>query len=59
MHLSEKQTQAIELIEDNKTKEIIYGGGAGSGKTALGVYSILKNALKYDGSRWLIGRAVL
>ena len=59
MHLSLKQTQAIELIEDNKTKEIIYGGGAGSGKTALGVYSILKNALKYDGSRWLIGRAVL
>jgi len=59
MHLSEKQTQAIELIEDNKTKEIIYGGGAGSGKTALGVYSILKNALKYEGSRWLIGRAVL
>ena len=59
MHLSEKQTIAIELIEDNKTKEIIYGGGAGSGKTALGVYSILKNALKYDGSRWLIGRAVL
>lgn len=59
MHLSEKQTQAIDLIEDNKTKEIIYGGGAGSGKTALGVYSILKNALKYDGSRWLIGRAVL
>jgi phage terminase large subunit len=38
MHLSEKQTIAIELIEDNKTKEIIYGGGAGSGKTALGVY---------------------
>lgn len=59
MHLSLKQTQAIELIEDNKTKEIIYGGGAGSGKTALGVYSILKNALRYDGSRWLIGRAVL
>jgi hypothetical protein len=59
MHLSQKQTIAIELIEDNKTKEIIYGGGAGSGKTALGVYSILKNALKYDGSRWLIGRAVL
>jgi hypothetical protein len=59
MHLSQKQTIAIELIEDNKTKEIIYGGGAGSGKTALGVYSILKNALKYDGSRYLIGRAVL
>ena len=43
MHLSEKQTQAIDLIEDNKTKEIIYGGGAGSGKTALGVYWILKS----------------
>ena len=30
MHLSEKQTIAIELIEDNQTKEIVYGGGAGS-----------------------------
>jgi hypothetical protein len=59
MHLSEKQTQAIDLIEDNKTKEIIYGGGAGSGKTALGVYWILKCCLKYPGIRALIGRAVL
>ena len=59
MHLSEKQTQAIDLIEDNKTKEIIYGGGAGSGKTALGVYWILKCCLKYPGTRALIGRAVL
>jgi len=59
MHLSLKQTQAIDLLENNKTKEIIYGGGAGGGKTALGVYWIIKSCLKYPGSRWLIGRAVL
>lgn len=59
MHLSLKQTQAIEYLEDNITNEIIFGGGAGGGKTALGCYFILKNALKYPGIRCLIGRAIL
>lgn len=35
------------------------GKNAGSAKTFIGCYWILKSSLKYPGSRWLIGRSVL
>lgn len=57
MKLSLKQTQALDYLEDKITKEIIYGGGAGGGKSILGCYWILKNCYKYPGTRWLIGRS--
>ena len=59
MILTPKQTQALDFLEDNVTRDLIFGGGAGGGKSALGVYWTLKNCLKYPGSRWLIGRSVL
>lgn len=59
MELSIKQTITLDYLEDNTTKEVIYGGGAGGGKSVLGVYWILKMCFKYPGTRWLIGRAKL
>lgn len=59
MHLTIKQTQAIDLLEDNITNELIFGGGAGGGKSALGCYWQLKRRLKYPGTRGVIGRASL
>lgn len=57
MRLSIKQTVALDYLEDKITKEIIYGGGAGGGKSILGCYWILKMCFKYPGTRWLIGRS--
>jgi len=59
MKLSDRQKIALKHLQDKTTKEILYGGGAGGGKSLLGCYWVLKSALKYPGSRWLIGRSVL
>lgn len=59
IQLTHKQTQAFDLWEDNITQEIVFGGGAGSAKSFLGCLCIVSNALKYKGTRWLIGRSKL
>lgn len=59
MKLTIKQTIALDTLEDNKIKELIFGGGAGGAKSVLGCYWQIKNRLKYPGTRGLIGRAVL
>jgi len=59
MKLTIKQTKALDTLEDNQTRELIFGGGAGGGKSALGCYWQIKNRLKYPSTRGLIGRAVL
>ena len=59
MDLTRKQTTALDYLEDNETTELLFGGGAGGGKSVLGAYWILKNCFKYPCSRWLIGRAKL
>lgn len=59
MILSEKQSSALLLLQDSKTTELVFGGGAGGGKSILGCYWILKSSLKYPGTRWVIGRALL
>ena len=59
MILNKKQSKALDFWEDKTTNEILFGGGAGGGKSVLGVYCLLKSAIKYDGTRWLMGRAKL
>ena len=59
MKLTIKQTLALDYLEDSITKEVIFGGGAGGAKSVLGCYWLAKNCLKYPGSRWVMGRAVL
>lgn len=59
MRLTIKQTTALDILEDDKTTEVYYGGAAGGGKSALGCYWQLKRRLKYPESRGLIGRTEL
>lgn len=59
MILTKKQTLALDILEDKTTNELIFGGGAGGAKSVLGCYWLAKNCLKYPGTRWVMGRAVL
>jgi hypothetical protein len=59
MKLTIKQTISLDYLEDNKITELIFGGGAGGGKSAFGCYWALKLCLKYAGIRGLIGRSQL
>lgn len=58
MKLTAKQTIALDYLQDKETKEVLFGGAAGPGKSALGCYWQIKNRLKYPGSRGFIGRAI-
>tara|TARA_R110000851_G_C13054504_1_gene563401 strand:- start:10 stop:1302 length:1293 start_codon:yes stop_codon:yes gene_type:complete len=59
MRLLPKQENAIYYLKDKTTKEIIYGGAAGGGKSALGCLWLIENCQKYPNSRWLMGRSKL
>jgi len=54
-----KQDKAWEYLHDNVTTELLFGGGAGGGKSKLGCYWLTVSALQYPESRWLLGRSVL
>lgn len=56
---TEKQEQALDLLEDRETTELFFGGGAGGGKSTLGCVWLIKSCLQHQGTRWLMGRAVL
>ena len=59
MNLLPKQENAIYYLKDKETKELLYGGAAGGGKTALGCLWLAENCQLYPGSRWLMGRSKL
>jgi hypothetical protein len=59
MVLLQKQNNAVYFLKDKTTKEIIYGGAAGGGKSALGVLWIIEQCQMYPGTRWLMGRSKL
>ena len=54
-----RQMEAWEILQDVTTTELFYGGAAGGGKSYLGCAWLLASCLRYSGSRWLMGRAVL
>lgn len=57
MQLLEKQENAVYYLKDDSTTEILYGGAAGGGKSALGCLWLIEMCQTYKGSRWLMGRA--
>lgn len=59
MKLLIKQEHAVFYLNDNITEEILYGGAAGGGKSALGCLWLIEMCQKYAGSRWLMGRSKL
>ena len=59
MKLLPKQENAVYYLKDNETKELLYGGAAGGGKSALGCLWLIESCQKYPNSRWLMGRAKL
>ncbi|MFL9845073.1 phage terminase large subunit [Flavobacterium rhizosphaerae] len=59
MKLLLKQEHAVFFLKDNITEEVLYGGAAGGGKSALGCLWLMEMCQKYPGSRWLMGRSKL
>jgi len=59
LKLSPKQEEAFNILLDNQTTELFYGGGAGGGKSYLGCVWLVFCCYRYPGSRWLMGRARL
>lgn len=56
---SKKQFTAYKILKDKETTELLYGGGAGGGKSYLCCAWLIIQCLQYPESRWLMGRAVL
>lgn len=54
-----KQLIAYKILEDKITTELLFGGGAGGGKSRLGCMWLILGCIKYAGSRWVMARAVL
>ena len=57
--LTKKQLIAFDYLTDNISEEIVFGGGAGGGKSFLGCLWITSMCLRYPSSRWMMGRKEL
>jgi phage terminase large subunit len=53
-----KQHLAWQALEDDTTKELVYGGAAGGGKSWLGATWKIYRRLRYPGSRGMTARTV-
>lgn len=56
MELTTKQKQAIDLLTDNVTDYIGYGGAAGGGKSVLGCLWLMELGYYLPGAKFFIGR---
>lgn len=51
-----KQHKAYQYLQDETTKYLLFGGGAGGGKSWLGCEWLITNCYFYPDSKWFIGR---
>jgi len=53
------QKKALTYLTDNTTNELLFGGGAGGGKSYTGCSWLIINCLQYPKTRYLMGRSKL
>lgn len=53
---TKKQYVAWKYLLDSKTKFLLFGGGAGGGKSWNGCEWLLVMSMRYPGTKWFIGR---
>ena len=53
------QKECLRYLFDSKTKEVLFGGAAGGGKSWVGVSYLILMSLQYKGTRYLMGRSKL
>jgi phage terminase large subunit len=58
-YLDRQKEALLYLAIDSPVEQVLYGGGAGGGKTKLGCMWQIQRRLKYAGTRSLIGRSKL
>lgn len=54
-----KQEEALELLTDSESEEVLYGGAAGGAKSWTGCVWLLFMCLIYPETKWFIGREEL
>lgn len=59
LNLTDKQTEALNILTDSVTEELTFGGAAGGGKSWLGCEWLYNMCLSYPGTRWFIAREEL
>ena len=53
------QKECLKYLLDNKTKEVLFGGAAGGGKSWVGVSYLILMCIQYPKTRYLMGRSKL
>jgi hypothetical protein len=56
---TQTQKQCLKYLFDNDTKEVLFGGAAGGGKSWIGVSYLIIMCLNYPKTRYLMGRSKL
>ena len=54
-----KQKECLKYLFDDRTKEVLFGGAAGGGKSWVGVSYLILMCLQYPKTRYLMGRSKL